>query len=140
VFVIENDINCLSFPPAKDAMVIFGRGYGFEFLAGAFWLRTKKIWYWGDIDTHGFAILSQFREYFPESRSFLMDRNVLLKCRDRWSAETEQSAAVPSRLNEEEMRFFLDLKENKFGTSVRLEQELIPFDMVQAALEDIHVI
>ena len=134
VFVIENDINCLSFPPVKDSMVIFGRGYGFDFLAGASWLRSAKIWYWGDIDTHGLAILSGFREYFPDSRSFLMDRNVLLECKDSWSTEPEQCAAMPSHLDEKETQLFLDLKEDRLGKSVRLEQELIPFDMVKAAV------
>ena len=34
--------------------------------------------YWGDLDTHGFAILNRLRECFPHARSMLMDRATLL--------------------------------------------------------------
>ena len=81
VFVTENDINGLAFPIVDNSIVIFGRGYGFEHLQNAHWLRNKEIAYWGDIDTHGFAILSQFRKLFPAVRSFLMDRDALLAFR-----------------------------------------------------------
>ncbi len=40
-------------------MVLFGSGYGFEFLSNVLWLAKLNIYYWGDIDTHGFAILNQ---------------------------------------------------------------------------------
>ncbi len=33
VFITENDINFLPFPPAADSLVVFGAGYGFEALA-----------------------------------------------------------------------------------------------------------
>lgn len=60
------------------AMVIFGAGYGFDNLAEARWLGMLEIHYWGDIDTHGFAILNQLRKYFPHAQSLLMDRETLL--------------------------------------------------------------
>jgi hypothetical protein len=49
-------------------------GYGFDNLAAALWLQQKDIYYWGDIDTHGFAILNQLRGFFPHAVSFLMDQ------------------------------------------------------------------
>ncbi|MBN2038792.1 MAG: hypothetical protein JW864_02050 [Spirochaetes bacterium] len=137
IFIIENDINCLAFPPVKNGMVVFGRGYGFSFLSNAHWLMDRKIRYWGDIDTHGFAILSQFRGFFPQTESFLMNEDILLKCRNSWTTETEQSSATPANLNKQEMNLFLDLKNNRFGKSVRLEQEFIPFDLVLDALTEI---
>ncbi len=136
VFVTENDINGLSFPAVANGIVVFGRGYGFDFLSDAAWLRDREILYWGDIDTHGFAILSQFREYFPRTRSFLMDRRTLVSCRESWSVELAQHASVPANLTEEELGLFRDLREHAFGDAVRLEQELVPFDLVKAALED----
>ena len=59
-------------------MVIFGAGYGFEMLNHARWLASRRIHYWGDIDTHGFAILDQLRRRFEHVESFLMDRETLL--------------------------------------------------------------
>ena len=29
------------------------------------WLLEKEIYYWGDIDTHGFAIFNQLRGFLP---------------------------------------------------------------------------
>ena len=77
VFIAENEINFLAFPKLPVSMVIFGAGYGFEMLAQAKWLNQCAIHYWGDIDTHGFAILDQLRAYFPHAESFLMDRKTL---------------------------------------------------------------
>ena len=103
VFVTENDINGLSFPPVKDAIVIFGRGYGFDSLAEADWLKEKKIRYWGDIDTHGFAILSQFRSHFPKTESMLMDRGTLMMHRNYWVKENIQSESEPCNLTGDEL-------------------------------------
>ena len=58
VFIVENDINGLAFPPFSKALVIFGLGYGLTALSQAHWMADKPIWYWGDIDTHGFAMLN----------------------------------------------------------------------------------
>lgn len=69
VYVIENDINALSFPQTKGSIVLFGRGYGFDYLAKVQWLHDKQIIYWADIDTHGFAILNQLRYYLPHAQS-----------------------------------------------------------------------
>jgi len=78
VFITENEINFLAFPQLKDSMVIFGAGYGFDMLRHAEWLKRCHIHYWGDIDTHGFAILDQLRSQFEHVESFLMDRATLL--------------------------------------------------------------
>ena len=59
VFVTENEINFLAFPSVEDGMVVFGAGYGFESLRRARWLSRCRLFYWGDIDTHGFAILDE---------------------------------------------------------------------------------
>ena len=67
VFITENEINGLAFPEVPDAAVIFGLGYGLERLAEVRWLRGKAIYYWGDIDTHGFAILDRLRAMFPDA-------------------------------------------------------------------------
>lgn len=69
VFVTENEINFLAFPQQKNSLLIFGAGYGFEALAQADWLSRVEINYWGDIDTHGFAILNQLRCKFPDVQS-----------------------------------------------------------------------
>ncbi|MBD3316231.1 MAG: hypothetical protein GF344_10615 [Chitinivibrionales bacterium] len=134
VFVTENDINGLAFPSLPRTMVIFGRGYGFDKLAKARWLQRKQILYWGDIDTHGLAILNQFRSFFPQARSFLMTRQVLLDHRDRWVRESSPFEGRLDNLTPEEATLFADLKANRLGDRIRLEQEFIPWEYVLAAL------
>ncbi|MGD0546905.1 MAG: DUF3322 domain-containing protein [Terracidiphilus sp.] len=70
VFITENEVNFLAFPNAENSMVLFGSGYGFEMLRYVEWLAKCSVHYWGDIDTHGFAILDQLRGVLGE-RAFL---------------------------------------------------------------------
>jgi hypothetical protein len=57
VFITENEINGLAFPDVPRGLVIFGLGYSLDLLFSAEWLRSLELHYWGDIDTHGFAML-----------------------------------------------------------------------------------
>ena len=61
LFITENKINGLTFPGVRNGVVIFGLGYGVQLLKAVPWLGTCQIHYWGDIDSHGFAMLSQLR-------------------------------------------------------------------------------
>ena len=134
VFMTENETNFLAFPMVEDAMVIFGAGYGFEMLAEATWLHGCEIYYWGDIDTHGFAILDQLRTQFTHVRSFLMDHQTLLQHRLHWVTEpTPQKRHLP-RLNVKERALYDDLRHDRLGQQVRLEQERIGFTWLQRFL------
>jgi len=134
VFITENEINFLAFPQVKDSLVIFGSGYGFEMLSKAGWLSRCRIHYWGDIDTHGFAILDQLRNRFDHVESFLMDRDTLLAFESQWGEEDKQTLRDLPRLNPEEMAFYDDLRDNRIGKKLRLEQEKIGFGWIKSAL------
>ncbi len=77
VFIAENKVNGLAFPDFPNAIVIFGLGYAVDLLAGAKCLEKAKIYYWGDLDADGLAILSRLRKYFPKAQSLLMDEETL---------------------------------------------------------------
>jgi hypothetical protein len=139
VFITENEINFLAFPYVPDAMVIFGAGYGFDNLAAAPWLKQKEIYYWGDIDTHGFAILNQLRRFFPHTTSFLMDRQTLLDHRPLWGVETQPETGSLARLNTDESVLYDQLRQNHWGDQVRLEQERIGFDFLLDVLRRQHI-
>ncbi len=134
VFITENEINFLAFPPVPRSMVIFGAGYGFEKLVEAGWLQDRSIYYWGDIDTHGFAILDQLRAHFPTAISFLMDRETLLAHRLHWGLEPQSERRDLHRLNGAEHELYDDLRQNRLSDRLRLEQERIGFDWVERAL------
>ncbi len=135
VFVTENDINGLAFPMIDRALVIFGRGYGFDYLKEAHWLFKKKIWYWGDIDTHGFSILSQFRNLFPQTESLLMDRVTLFMHQNQWVNENSPLKIELPNLTKEEKELYHNLCNNHIGKSVRLEQELISWEHLHRRLQ-----
>ena len=134
VFITENEINGLAFPDAEASLVVFGLGYGLERLGAVPWLRDKRIFYWGDLDTHGFAILDKLRGIFPEARSFLMDRGTLLAHRALWGSEPERYDKPLLRLTAEEGTVYDDLRLDRLGERVRLEQERIGFSHVARAV------
>ncbi|BBB61786.1 hypothetical protein UNDKW_3513 [Undibacterium sp. KW1] len=130
VFITENEINFLAFPKVANAIVIFGSGYGWDALTSAQWLNSCAIYYWGDIDTHGFAILNQLRHHFQHVTSFLMDRESLLRHEIHWGEEANQVTHALNCLNVEEQALFEDLREHRLGKNLRLEQERIQFEYV----------
>ena len=137
VFITENEINFLAFPQVPHAMVIFGAGYGFENLATVEWLRERNIYYWGDIDTHGFAILNQLRGFFPRAASFLMDQHTFLEHRALWGVEPSPETGILTRLTTVESTLYDQLRKNEWDHQVRLEQEKIGFEWLTEALERI---
>ncbi len=138
VFITENEVNFLAFPPLAGSMVIFGAGYGFEVLAGAQWLQQRSIYYWGDIDTHGFAILDQLRAQLPHVQSLLMDRATLLAHTSQWGEEPQPLLRDLPRLTVEESAMFDELRDNRLALRLRLEQERIGFSWLQQALVALH--
>jgi hypothetical protein len=134
VFITENDANGLSFPPVARSIVIFGLGYGVESLAEADWLASKELYYWGDIDTHGFTMLDRVRRFFPNTSSLLMDRETLMAHRELWSQEAVPYIASLERLSREEASVYIDLCEGRLGRGVRLEQERIAFSYLERAI------
>jgi hypothetical protein len=135
VFITENEINGLAFPDMPESLVIFGLGYGLDRLAEIEWLKDRAIYYWGDIDTHGFAILDRLRAAFPHAHSFLMDHETLMTHRDLWVQESECHRAPLSRLNPPERSLFDDLVHDNLGERVRLEQERVSYVWLLHALE-----
>jgi len=134
VFITENEINFLAFPPLPDSLIVFGSGYGWSTLADATWLNQCRIFYWGDIDTHGFAILDQLRIPLPHVASFLMDRTTLDTFRDLWGDEPQPLRRDLPRLTPEEQTLYEDLRHNRIAPNLRLEQERIAYPWLEKAL------
>ncbi|GAB2717270.1 DUF3322 domain-containing protein [Halomonas garicola] len=128
VYIVENDITALAFPPTPSALVIFGQGYGIGHqLADAHWLKDKEVLYWGDIDTHGLRILSQLRNTLPHSRSLLMDTATLTDHRHLWGTEPSPYTGELPNLTADEQTVYYLLGTLEPGRHLRLEQEHIKF-------------
>ncbi len=147
VFMTENEVNFLAFPPVAGSVVIFGAGYGFEVLSGAAWLQHCSVYYWGDLDSHGFAILDQLRAHLPHAKALLMDAATLHAHRAQWVTEPAPALRQLTRLSGPEAALCQSLATGNLaastalvsmrwplGQAIRLEQERLAFGWVQVAL------
>jgi hypothetical protein len=134
VFITENETNFLAFPPVAKAIVVFGAGYGWDALAPATWLNHCRVHYWGDIDTHGFAILDRLRSHFLHAVSFLMDRETLMAHREHWGEEPEPLEQTLTRLTAEEVALYEELRSGSLQPRLRLEQERVGFPWLLHAI------
>lgn len=137
VLIVENEITGIAFPPVNSAAVIFGLGYAVDLLAGVSWLGDREILYWGDIDTHGFVMLDRLRAVLPNARSLLMDRYTLLAHQAHWSSEPAPHVGALDRLTPAEAGLYDDLRFDRIGRAVRLEQERIPLREASAVLKSL---
>lgn len=130
VFITENEVNFLAFPALPGSVVIFGAGYGFDVLSSAKWLHRCSVYYWGDIDSHGFAILDQLRAHLPHAQSLLMDAATLHAHRAQWVQESAPALRQLTRLTVPEATLCQSLTAGR----IRLEQERLAFGWVKRAL------
>lgn len=109
--------------------MLIGQGYGIDGVVQIPWLQHTSCLYWGDLDTHGFAILNRARSYLPDLKSLLMDTETLLCYPSLWVTEKDQHAAPElPLLTPSEHEVYQGLKQQRWGSNVRLEQERIPWD------------
>lgn len=135
VFITENEVNFLSFPDTPNALVVFGGGFGgLDRLRNAAWLHQRSVHYWGDIDTHGFAMLDQLRAYLPQAQSLLMDDGTLMHHSDHWGHEAQAQQRDLPRLTASERFVYDTLRDNRLRAGLRLEQERIGFGWVKQSL------
>ena len=69
VFIVENLQTGLAMSDIPGAVVFMRLGYNVDVLARLPWLARAKCIYWGDLDTHGFAILHRARSCVPALQS-----------------------------------------------------------------------
>ena len=128
VIVLENKTTfytALTLPKIDKTITIFGSGFSVSNLKDVSWFKDKTLLYWGDLDAQGFEILSQFRSYFPQTKSIFMDKITFDKYYEN-DIGTTSNITTPLNLTHEEQKLYNYIKRN----NLRLEQEKIPFDYV----------
>ncbi len=129
VYIVENVQTGLCFEDRHGSVVFMGLGYGVSALARLPWLAGAECIYWGDLDTHGFAILNSARACLQNIVSALMDESTLLRNRDLWVEEKDQVSALElPLLSAAEQNVYQGLKQHRWGLNVRLEQERIAWN------------
>jgi hypothetical protein len=135
VLIVENKTNLLTItltlPELEKTIVVFGSGYKVEILKNVKWFEQVKLFYWGDIDTQGFEILSQFRGYFPLVQSILMSEAIFERYKNDIGEGKPSEISAPLNLTNEERELYELLKTNNW----RLEQEKIPIDEFKALVD-----
>lgn len=131
VFVFENLESVLAMPPWPGAIAVHGSGYSVDAVAALAWVRDVPIVYWGDLDSHGFAILHLLRAWHDDVTSVLMDEPTLRAHRDLWVPEPTPSRGEFGTLTAGERAALSALRAEG---DVRLEQERIPWATALTAL------
>ncbi len=131
IYIVENIQTGLAFNDIPGAVVIMGLGYSVDLLAQIPWVKQSQSFYWGDIDTHGFAILGRAKASLPHITSIFMDEQTLLMHKSLWVHENKPSKSIDaSCLTGDEKEMYKKLLENKWGSQVRLEQERLSWEYV----------
>jgi hypothetical protein len=130
IIIVENLINFLTLPQLANSIGIFGGGFGVHVLREVDWLNQCQIIYWGDIDAHGFQILSDLREIFPHTQSVMMDQYTYstyaqYTVKGKQTTDSQFSSLTP---NENALAQYV------YEQNIRLEQEHIPQDYAVSQL------
>lgn len=138
VFIVENLQTGLAFDDLPGSVVIMQLGYGVDVLGRLPWVAKTQCFYWGDMDTHGFAILNRARSCLPELKSVVMDETTLRSHQDLWVEEKDQHAAETlPLLTDPEQAVYQGIKRNTWGQNVRLEQERIDWCLAWKTLKQV---
>lgn len=126
VVIVENLQTGLALPDLPGAVALMGLGYAVAAIAHIPWLRGVPGVYWGDIDTHGFAMLHRARTHLPQLKSVLMDEATMHRFAGLWTEEASPNPAPALELlTPAESAVYAALRENVWGYQLRLEQERI---------------
>lgn len=128
VLVCENLVNVLALPPLEGTIAVHGGGFAVGELAGVSWFTDVPLFYWGDLDSNGFAILNQLRSHHRHVASLMMDVDTLERHLDLCVEEpTPSKAACPLLTpSEQEALARILAGDTSHGLqTLRLEQERI---------------
>ncbi len=133
VLITENKMNFLTLPAMPSAIAVWsGGGFKVSYLRNVSWLKEKHIFYWGDIDEHGFQMLHQLRSYYPNTQSIMMDYKTFEHFSEFAVVGARNKSEKLSLLNDEERKLFEHLK---LIDKSRLEQEKISQKYVEKYLK-----
>nr|MCU0711900.1 DUF2220 domain-containing protein [Pirellula sp.] len=128
----ENEACQHHLPHVPDTIAVLGAGFDLSW-TDAEWLRSKRVAYWGDIDSWGLSFLSMARRSISHIEPLMMTAAVFETYRSSSVREpVPASAATPSELTKEEAEFYHALLNAEHG---RLEQEFLPIEYVHQSID-----
>lgn len=137
VVVVENHACATALGDMQGCVAFAGLGKAVGVLRRVPWAKGVPAVYWGDIDTHGLVILNSAREALPGLRSVLMDASTLLEFKELAVHEAVQAVESDlEHLTATEAELLDGLKSGRWGLRPRVEQERLPWTVVEAALSE----
>jgi hypothetical protein len=138
IIIVENLETGLALGDSADTIAFMKLGNAVPLLGKIPWVQNADAVYWGDVDTHGYAILDRVRRILPRLKSVLMDKDTLLKHRNLWGEEILQNCGTElARLTKHEREVYEGLRGQIWGRNIRLEQERIPWVDALEALGEV---
>lgn len=136
VLISENLETALALPDLPGTVALMSLGYSVDLLEQVPWIRSAALQlYWGDLDTHGFAILNRARKVLPQVKSVLMDEATLRENLKLCGKEATPHAGEEfAFLHPAELAVYQGLKRHSWGESLRLEQERLPWTLCMDAI------
>ena len=123
IVITENKMNFLTLPQLPNTLGIWGGGNAAQLLTTVSWLNNCRVLYWGDVDVHGFHIVSRLRSVFPHLTTTMMDLPTLNDCSkiiiNAKAATYEETTCLTTAERQAYERVKADQK--------LLEQEKIPY-------------
>ncbi len=133
IFVIENKTTFFTFPLKKNDICLYSGGFSILSFKNKNLINSKNLYYFGDIDEHGLAILSLFREIYPNTKSIFMD---IMTLKNNLIFSSQKGTPYQGKiynLTAEEIKIFEYIRKEK----IILEQEKIPLDYIIKNIENL---
>lgn len=77
LWLVENETNLYLLPKRMGALVLFSKGHAVTQLFNIPLFARTKLFYWGDLDEHGFIMLNTFRRNYNHAKGIFMDQNTV---------------------------------------------------------------
>jgi hypothetical protein len=135
VLIVENKEPALAWSDTTGLVVIHSLGNHLDVLSRLPWIRDARCWYWGDLDRHGFTLLSRARTMVPQLASLLMAPGDIETYRPLGVEEDLDRYDQPDStltLAEASALAALQLTDGRY---LRTEQERIPISNAEHALK-----
>lgn len=130
VIIVENKLTFLTLPVLNNSLAIWGSGAAAHITASLLFLPRCRLLYWGDLDTHGFHIVSRLRSVFRSLSTVMMDLQTLQDHRCFQTKAREAAYHDTLMLTNDELAAYQYLESNR----ALLEQEKIPLSYATARL------
>ncbi|MGH3758612.1 Wadjet anti-phage system protein JetD domain-containing protein [Actinophytocola sp.] len=143
ILISENKDTAIHFPPIKGGIAVEGAGFGGRTAAAFPWLTSvPNLYYWGDIDAHGYEILNGWREDGLNVTSILMD-STTYDIYASYGTNTDQNGnplklgkpKLLPQLTPDEQEVYNRLADPAFPGHRRIEQERIPLQVAVDTLK-----